>query len=69
MHLALVTCILKSLSGNIMARLTPFIDLAISDILTTTFDLVKSVMMQLLNEQMVENSMAACSYSLPAGFN
>jgi hypothetical protein len=46
--------------------LTPFIYLIIGDIHTTGFENVISVMMQLLNGQKVEISLAACSYSLPA---
>jgi hypothetical protein len=49
-----------------MVRLIPFIDLIISDVHTTTFDGVISDIMQLLNGQKVESSLAACSYSLPA---
>jgi hypothetical protein len=62
----LVTCILKSLSHNLMVRLTPFIGLIIGDIYTIAFDSVISVMMQLLNGQKVESSLAVCSYSLSA---
>jgi len=62
----LVTCILKSLPHNLTVMLTPFIYLIIGDIHTTGFENVISVMMQLLNGQKVEISLAACSYSLPA---
>jgi len=62
----LVACILKSLHHNLMVRLTPFIDLIIGDIHTTAFESVISVMMQLLNGQKLESSLAACCYSLPA---
>ena len=62
----LVTCVLKSLPHNLMVSLTPFIYLIIGDIHTTTSDSVVWVMMQLLNGQKVESSLAASSYSLPA---
>ena len=59
MILALVKCILKYLPHNL-------IDLIFGNIHTTMFDSVISVMIQLLNGQMVESSLAACSYILPA---
>lgn len=62
----LVTRILKSLPQDLMVRLTPFIYLIIGYIHTTAFESVTCVMMELLNAQKVEISLAACSYSLPA---
>ena len=62
----LVTCVLKSLPTSFMVRLTPSIELMFGDIHTTTFDTVILVMMQLLNGQKVESSLAACCYGLPA---
>ena len=62
----LVTCILKFFPHNLMVRLSPFIYLIISDIHTTAFGSVIAVMMQLLNGQKVESSLAVCCYSLPA---
>jgi len=62
----LVTCILKFFPHNLMVRLTPFIDLIISDIHTTAFGSVISVMMQLPNGQKVDSCLAACCYSMPA---
>ena len=59
MILTLVKCILKYLPHNL-------IDLIFGNIHTTMFDSVISVMMQLLNGQMVESSLAACCYILPA---
>jgi endo-1,4-beta-D-glucanase Y len=63
---SLATCILKPLPHNLIVRLTPFIGLIIGDIHTVAFDNVISWMMQLLNGQNLESSLAAWSYSLPA---
>jgi hypothetical protein len=56
----------KMFTSQSYGKADPIYGLIVGDIHIIAFDSVISVMMQLLNGQKVESSLAVCSYSLPA---